>query len=454
MIRTLRFIAVLAIAVLAVTAAGGAELEINLESAAELALGNNRQLLAGYSLQKPLERAKRSGWNEFMPQLYVGTGLVRTNDTLSPVYTDPWNVGFMAGARLDFSAGAAFSIASSRLAFEQGLISLAELEHRIVRDSRKAFLQLLLIRDVIFIYENMIETAEDRFNRASRRFELGDIRRVDVLSFQVAWQAMLPQLEDLRNTYQISLLDFGRLLGLPEDTVITLAGDIPAEEYQRNADQLIGERLNQRYDVRSARLTIEQISAERNRRLSDFWTPTFSAEYQYIPLQNDPFGAGSDWYDYQGGLTLWLTMPLDGLIPGTKTNLAVRELNEAQDAAELQLGDTLQAGAIQIESAVRNLNKSSSALRSLELNVVLAEENYSLVSRSYDVGEADYIQVQTADDDMNTARIQLVNERFNYASALQDLNYAVAGGMDAVPTTTEGEELEFPYPTDNKEGTE
>jgi outer membrane protein TolC len=110
------------------------------------------------------------------------------------------------------------------------------------------------------------------------------------------------------------------------------------------------------------------------------------------------------------------------------------------DAAQKTLADTLQAGAIEIQSAVLNLNKSGAALRSLELNVELALESYDLVSRSYDVGEADYLQVQTADDDLNTARIQLLNEKFNYASALQDLNFAIARELEVQAKPLEGQD--------------
>jgi outer membrane protein TolC len=130
-------------------------------------------------------------------------------------------------------------------------------------------------------------------------------------------------------------------------------------------------------------------------------------------------------------------LPLDGFIPNTKKSLAVKEVKDGLDAAEQHLADTLQAGAIAINSAVLNLNKSAASLRSLELNVVLAEESYSLVSRSYDVGEADYLQVQTADDELNTARIQLVNEKFNYASNLEDLDFAIANALEVTPAPLE-----------------
>ena len=406
-------------------------MDITLESAAELALGNNRKLLANYSNQRTLDRNKRSGWNEFIPDIYASTGFARPNQPLPyvPSLTGNWNYNVAVGGSLSLSASTAFRIGASRLAWEQGQIGTAEFEHSIVRDARKSFLGLLLLRDIIKIYENMVQTAEGRYKRAARRFELGDARKVDMLSYQVAWQNMLPQLTNLRNTYEIRQLEFRRLLGLPDDEPITLKGEIDADVQNWDAATLISSRLSRRYDVRLAQKNIEILENEKGKRISDGLTPSFVFNYDYKPAWGDPFSSNPNYYE-GGALYLGVTMPLDGFIPNSKKSLAIREMSDKLKAAQLQLADVLQAGAIEIESAVRNLNKSASTLHSLELNVELASESYDLVSRSYDVGEADYLQVQTADDDLNSARIQLVNEKYNYSAALQDLDFAIASTLD------------------------
>ncbi len=412
-------------------------LEITLESAAEIALGNNRVLLASYAEQRTRDRNKRSGWNEFFPDLYVSTGLVQNNQIPQYITASPWNFFVAVGGSIELSAATVYRIKGTRLAWEQGLISIEEFEHSVVTDARKGFLSLLLLRDTIEIYELMVTTAEARYNRAKRRFEIGDARKLDMLSFQVAWQNMMPQLTNLRNAFAVNELEFRRLLGLPEDEPITLVGEIEANEENWDAATLISSRLNRRYDVRSVQTGIMQLENERSRRISDGMTPKFGISYKYAPTINDPFGDPSVWSNYSGGVSLGLILPLDGFIPNTKKSLAVKEVKDGLDAAEQRLADTLQAGAIAINSAVLNLNKSATSLRSLELNVVLAEESYDLVSRSYDVGEADYLQVQTADDELNTARIQLVNEKFNYASNLQDLDFAIASALEVTPTPLE-----------------
>jgi outer membrane protein TolC len=414
--------------------------DITLESAAELALGNNRALQAGYSEQRILNRNKRSGWNEFIPDIYVSTGLSRMNQTIPPLdIHDNWNYSVAVGGALSLSASTAYRIGASRLAWEQGLIGIEEFEHSLVRDARKSFLGLLLLRDTLQIYETMVETAEGRYKRAARRFELGDVRKVDMLSYQVAWQNMLPQLTDLKNNFEIRQLEFKRLLGLPEDEEIVLIGEIEAEQQSWDAATLISSRLSRRYDVRSAQKNIQQLENEKGRRISDGLTPALVFNYDYTPTWNGPFADAPKEFDH-GELYLGVTMPLDGFIPNSKKSLAIREMSDKLKAAELRLADSLQAGAIEIESAVKNLNKSASTLSSLELNVELASESYDLVSRSYDVGEADYLQVQTADDELNTARIQLVNEKFNYSAALQDLDFAIASTLDVTATPIEEED--------------
>ncbi|MCK5737121.1 MAG: TolC family protein, partial [Spirochaetaceae bacterium] len=293
-------------------------LDITLESAAELALGNNRALLASYSDQRVLDRDKRSGWNEFLPDIYAGTGFSRANELLPPLgLTDKWSYSVAIGGSINLSASTAYRIGASKLAWEQGLIGIEEFEHSLVRDARKAFLGLLLIRDTIKIFELMVETAEGRYNRAARRFELGDARKVDMLSYQVAWQNMLPQLIDLQNSFEIRQLEFRRLLGLPEDESIVLIGEIEADEQNWEAAALISSRLSLRYDVRSAQKNIQQLENEKGRRISDGLTPALVFNYDYIPLWNDPFNGASTRYN-SGELYLGINMPLDGFIPNSK----------------------------------------------------------------------------------------------------------------------------------------
>ncbi len=101
----------LVLGIIAFVAFSVGALEITLESAAEIALGNNRALLASYAQQRTLDRNKRSGWNEFFPDLYVGTGLVQNNQI--PIYLpgkSPWNFYVAVGGSIELSAATAYRI--------------------------------------------------------------------------------------------------------------------------------------------------------------------------------------------------------------------------------------------------------------------------------------------------------------------------------------------------------
>ncbi|MCG8452266.1 MAG: TolC family protein [Spirochaetales bacterium] len=362
----------------------------------------------------------------------------------APPSGNPWNLSLAAEASLQLSSASIYAIGQSRLAWEAGEIDLAELEHRIFRDSRKSFLALLLLHDVITIHANMVDTAKARFERSQRRFELGDVRKVDMLSFHVDWQSSIPQLTEAQNSLSIGLLEFKRLLGLEDHQTILLMGEIQPEESELNAQNLVQAHLMNRYDIQSARLRIQQLKNQRALAISQVMTPTLSLRYGYTPIQNAPFSQDSgEWNDPQGALTLALSLPLDGFIPNTQKNLTVRNLSDEIASAQLLLADALQAGAIAIETVILNMENSSQTLRSLELQEELALESYDLVSRSYDVGEADYIQVQSAHDQLVGAQLLLAQERYNYASYQEDLNYALAfynEEFGPVPSTSPTEE--------------
>ena len=55
----------------------------------------------------------------------------------------------------------------------------------------------------------------------------------------------------------------------------------------------------------------------------------------------------------------------------------------------------------------------------------MAQEIYELTLDAYRGGTTDFLAVQKADDDLETARYTLLAERFTYLSTLIDLEYAL-----------------------------
>ncbi|MBF9016424.1 MULTISPECIES: TolC family protein [unclassified Oceanispirochaeta] len=415
------------IILLCVTAVYIQAMDLTVDEAVEIALEQNLELQSTYIGQRTLEREKNSNWNEFLPDASVSAGLGKTN-TQDAGYPEYWNLSLGFNTSLDLSADTYFQIKDTIMDYQKGLITQDIAVQKLKRDVRKAFYYIILIRETIDVNIDMIDTAFKRYERAKVNYELGNIAYVEVLSYQVAWENMKPQLINLENSYETSLWEFKRLLGIDLEENIVIVGEIESDIQIFDSENIISEYMYDRLEVQYFSKLVEQIRVKKGMAAAQTMTPVLGLGYSWNSMMDDPFGDEIDnpeWNDNSGSMNMSLTLPLDGFIPNSQKNLYVKKYKDQLERAELTLENQVRGNAIDIQSVVLLLNKSASTIDSLELNVDLAQENYNLVDSSYTEGILDFLDVQNADDELNKAKLMVVDEKYNYISALMDLQYII-----------------------------
>ena len=76
-----------------------------------------------------------------------------------------------------------------------------------------------------------------------------------------------------------------------------------------------------------------------------------------------------------------------------------------------------------VDKLFDELESSAVSLESCRENIALAEESYSLVSKAYNAGSADFIEVRDAEEQLNKSRLSEQSELYTYICALTDLEY-------------------------------
>ncbi len=92
---------------------------------------------------------------------------------------------------------------------------------------------------------------------------------------------------------------------------------------------------------------------------------------------------------------------------------------------ETELASALQLAEIEIRSIVMELDKSEKKIEALLLNRDLAERAYELADEGYNAGTVELLTLESTSDDLEKARLDVLSEKYNYQSALLDLEYAV-----------------------------
>jgi outer membrane protein TolC len=413
------------------------EIPLNIETAVSLALRNNLGLKADRIDLETRKRAKQNSWNEFLPSVNLGVGLTHSGGasttTAATSGSSPLDMSASITASLPLSSANVHSLQNTKLTYEAEEISLEEAEKQLKRDVKKTFYNLILLGEKIRLIDQNIETAEKRYEQAKANYENGIVSELTVLSAQVTLENLKPDLEEAEVTYTIAELQFKQVLGLGRDSSLSLEGSIEPEALSLESEILSQEYVSNRLDVQGILKAIEILETKRKLTSAEEYTPTLSLSYSFRAGVNDPFradwGSAGSWSD-SSTFGISLSFPLDGFIPGSSSNLKIKEMDDSIAKARLNLTQSMQLAEVEIESIVLRLDKSLRTLKALEQNVLLAQKTYDLTEKQYNAGAVDLLDVEEAYDALQEAKLGVLEERYNYLSGLLDLEYALNYRLD------------------------
>ena len=120
-----------------------------------------------------------------------------------------------------------------------------------------------------------------------------------------------------------------------------------------------------------------------------------------------------------------LSLSLDALLPFSSTAVKIANLESGIAEMEKTLSQSVQAAELEIESLVLQLRKTQASVEVLELNVRLAEKAYELAEKGFATGALEPLELDDADNELSSARNQVLRAKYTYVTNLLDLEYAV-----------------------------
>lgn len=404
---------------------------LTINDAVEMALNNNLELESQEIEVEKREYFKNSSWNYFIPTMTASSTLFKYNDPNPLMGTeDHWYLNFEFNATLSITTALFFGVRYTVLDYRAGLIDLEMARNRLKRDVKKAFYNLLLLKENIRIWEQNLATAEKRYNQAAERYEYGLVPELDKLSAQVAWENLKPVLEDMKINYEMAVLSFKQIIGMNTEDELVLDGVIDIEEVEINIDSFLN-RIPERLDIQAMKQQIEILENYRKVTVSGM-LPVLTFSYTADPtFANDPFNGGwfenteNEWGQQRGMFAITLSVSLDALLPRSKTWVELSQTDDEIRQANIALAQMIQMAELEIESLVLELEKSINSIETLELNVQLAERAYQLSETAYNAGNRDLLDVRNAELELQKAKLKVLEEKTAYISDLLDLEYAI-----------------------------
>ena len=441
------------------------KLTLTVQDAVQLAESSSRTLKSAEIDIAMKERASKYGWNVLLPTLQLSTTLARTTDMDSTIESANstivlanalagqgapqtellkdteslhWAAVGTASVSWNFSLAMIQQIKAAKASYEGGKISLEQSQREVTTQIKKLFYALLLQQEALKIQQVTLENSRQRMTQAQTNYRNGAVPELSLLQAQVTYQNMVPDVEQAAQSLQQQLDTFAFLLGAPVGTEITLVGEIEPNYIEADVDTLLAQYGGNNLDIQSLRNNIETLKMNLAAMNLSTWTPALNISYSWQPtlapyaLDFDKWSNGDNWKD-GGSLSFTLAWNITNMLPWSTNRQQAKDLQANIDKLEITMETLLENQKIEVRSAVNTLNQARAQIEAMGRNVSVAQRAYDMTMRSYRNGATELLDVRDAESSLNQAKLGQLQQKFNYLSALMDLEKALNVGLSQPP---------------------
>jgi outer membrane protein TolC len=315
-----------------------------------------------------------------------------------------------------------------RYDYESGIISYDKAKLQLERDVRKAYHNILLLQENISLMRGSFENVERQVQMAQTNYNAGLAPELTLLQARVARENMRPVIDQVENGLKLSIAQFAMFLGLDVKTEFELIPVSNSIDFiPLDVAEMVSKAASSKPDIQELRKTILMMqSARRMQFLALTPSLTFGFNHQSVlldPSKDQLFGKKNEW-NKSGSFSITAAIRLHSLIPFSTDYQAVKSLDDQITTATIGLAQMVTGTEIEVYNTVLSLERTRLNAEALAQTVSLAEQSFRLTEQAYRAGLQDYFQVQNAEQSLRQARVQLLEQQFNYLNGLIDLEYS------------------------------
>ena len=393
--------------------------ELTLDDCIQLALANSPKAVAAQLQLQNAEVNLNLAKAEFLPTVSVGASQGYTLQKVgSSPRTDHGDTNVYAQASLSISGvtDIARNIKTQKLVVEQGKLNLESVKNDLIRTVKKNYYALLSASRAVEIRTKSRDLYKDQYERAEAYYKLGLRPKVDVTTAEVNLNNEELSLIRAKNLVKTASADLANSLGITVPDVLKVADISSFDKFTKTFDEAVQTAYANRPDVESARTDVRISQIKLNQAKAGFF-PTFSFSAGYTKSGDDFYLDNED--------TKLLAAVEWPIFNAFKTYNGVK-----QDKISLEntLNDNrslLNNVFLEVQSAYIKMQEAAESIPIAELNVEKAKENLDLAQGRYNEGIGDVIELKDAEVAYTDAELSLLTSRYDYASAVADLNQAM-----------------------------
>ena len=427
-------------------------IKLSIEDAVSYALSHNRTLKSNDIDLEIKKRASSNSWNVFLPNVQAsGTmsraneynpGTAATNKMMSqltggayPAKTDydkeedRWSTVGTVSASWNFTPAYIAQIKIAKAQYEAGKISWEQSQRETITNIKKMYYGLLLQQESLKIQKTSLENARQRMIQAQTNFRNGAIPEIQYLQTQVNYENAKPDVDSAEQSLTQQMDLFAFMIGMPVGTNIELTDSIEPVYVDVSADDLLAKYSDN--DLQIQNLEKNKLAAKLGITASELatWLPTLALSYSYQPVYigsegawhfSKDIGDGEKWYD-SGSFSATLVWNITNMLPWSSNRQKIKDYKQQLVQLDLSIESLKENQKVQVRKAVDTLTQAKEQIDVMGRNVTLAQRAYDMTARSYRNGTTELLDLRDAEASLNQAKLGQINQKFQYISALMDL---------------------------------
>jgi outer membrane protein TolC len=298
--------------------------------------------------------------------------------------------------------------------------NVSKTESKINADVKKAFLNTLLLKQVIELNNQSIENARENLRVVEARYKAGVALEFDYLRAKVKLETLYPDLKKTLNNLEIAKKFLKNTIGLKDNEEIDVKGTLSYDstEVWGTMDNIIRNVSEKNVNVRQLILT-KQINEELTRVDYANYMPKIYLFGQYSLQANENDGRSFLKYRYFNALTAGIGLTWD-------LNLFRNRYREEQSIIEVkkseeQIRDVKEKLKIQAQSVLLNIQEAKDRIMAQREIVDQAERGLELATVGFKSGVLNQIDVIDAELAVSQVRLAYIQAIYDYLNARTDL---------------------------------
>lgn len=282
---------------------------------------------------------------------------------------------------------------------------------------KKSFYGALLTKEMAEIMEASLQNAQNNLNNIKAFKKQGIISEYDSLQVEVMVENLKPLVLQLNNAYKTSLDALKLAIGIDPKTEISIEGSIEYNDQNiSDIENLIQRAYKDNLTLKTLELKKKVDEAFVNVERSNLYPSLYA-------FGSFEFAGSSDNlnFDTYNSSVVGIGLSIN-LFQGNRTNQRIEQSKVAVSQTEISINSLKDFISFQLRNIFNDLKRIKTSIQSQKSNVSLAEKAYQIALVRYKEGTGTQLEIQNSELALRQAKTNLLQTLYDYNIAVIEID--------------------------------